>query len=173
VGEDEAETQLVFQDDLNELYSGVIFKVFYPYSWFFTNFLIIYMYSGGMPIMYLFGAIYCGLGYVIYKFLVVKCYRKSFNFDEEIPLYAISMMKWGILIHLVMICFMYSNKRMLTPPDYDEEMHWRPQFLGTSDFMALRFDYIAPKIVLIAAVLCCAFWCCFQCIHFLCTYCTR
>ena len=52
IGEDETETQQVFQDDLNELYTGKLMEVFYPYSWFFTNLLIYYMYSGGMPIMY-------------------------------------------------------------------------------------------------------------------------
>lgn len=168
VGEDEALTTEIFQDDLNEKYSGIIFEVFYPYSWFFTNFLIIYMYSGGMPIMYLFGAVHTMLGYLIYKFLVLKCYRKSFNFDEEVPLYAVSLMKWGIFIHLLMVCFMYSNKRMLTPPDYDEEMHWRPKFLGGSAFMARRFDYWAPRVVLIAAVACCVCWCCYQITYCIC-----
>lgn len=163
----------MFQDDLNEKYSGLIFDVFYPYSWFFTNFLIIYMYSGGMPIMYLFGAIHTMLGYLIYKFLVLKCYRRSYNFDEEIPLYAVSLMKWGIFIHLLMVCFMYSNKRMLTPPDYDEEMHWRPKFLSPSVFMNRRFDYWAPRVVFIAAVSCCIFFLLYQCIYAICVRCNK
>ena len=94
---------------MNELYTGMLMEVFYPYSWFFTNLLIYFMFSGGMPIMYLFGMIHFILGYYCYKYLLLKFFRKSNNFDEEIPLYCISLMKYAVFFHLVMIVFMYTN----------------------------------------------------------------
>ena len=79
-----------------------------------------------MPLMYLLGAIHCILGYLSYKFLIVDFFRKSFNFTEEIPYYALSMMKYGLMIHMLMILFMYTNKRLLTPAGYTREEHYRP-----------------------------------------------
>ena len=84
------------------------------------------MYGAVMPLMYLFGLIFFALSYVVYKWLFVKYWRKSYGFDEEIPLYSTRLMKWALFVHLIMILFMYTNKRLLTPKDYDTEIHYRP-----------------------------------------------
>lgn len=115
-------------------------EVFYPYSWFFTNLLIFYMYSGAMPIMYVLGVIHFVCGYLSYKFLLVGFFRKSHNFDEYIPLLSISMMKYALFVHLLMILFMYTNKRLLPPDNMTPEIYYRPLYTTANLFIKTRFD---------------------------------
>ena len=71
VDPDEPQTDIIFQDDLNELYMGGLAKVFFVYAAFFTNLLVYYMYGGGIPMMWAFGAIFFTLAYIAYKFMFV------------------------------------------------------------------------------------------------------
>jgi len=79
---DAPETKNLFQDDLDLLYTNSPIAVFYPYSWFFTNFLVFMTYGGSMPIMYILGIIHFILAYLSYKFLFVWHNRIAFGFDE-------------------------------------------------------------------------------------------
>ena len=101
------------------------------------------MYSGAMPIMYLIGLIHFTLAYWVYKYLLIDYFRKSWNFTEEIPFYAISMMKYGLLIHLAMICFMYTNKRLLSPSIYTPTDFYRPRAEAPNVFFKRRYDTVA------------------------------
>ena len=115
-------------------------EVFYPYSWFFTNLLIFYMYSGAMPIMYVLGVIHFICAYLSYKFLLGGFFRKSHNFDEYIPLLSISMMKYALLVHLLMILFMYTDKRLLPPDNMTPEIYYRPLYSTFNVFIKTRFN---------------------------------
>jgi len=84
------------------------------------------MFGGGMPLMYALGFLHCTLAYWAYKWLFVDFYRKSYGFDEEIALWSIYGLKLGIFFHLLMNLFMYTDKRVLTPPVYNPEIHYRP-----------------------------------------------
>lgn len=60
------------------------------------------------------------------------------------------MMKFAVLFHLLMNCFMYTNKRVLTPETYDRDIHYRPpggKPLGD------RFDNFPSMTVLLVAIL--------------------
>ena len=150
----------------------MLMEVFYPYAWFFTNLLIFFMYSGAMPIMYLFGVIHFFISYWCHKYLLLTFYRKSYNFDEEIPLYAISLMKYAILCHCCMITFMYTNKRLLAPEGYNTEMHYRPVGERPDIFFRRRFDITPSQMVLLFVfslcivyflyklIACCWWFCC-------------
>ena len=163
-GEDECETQMIFQDDLNEFYLNKLMLVFYVYSWYFTNLLVYYTYGGAMPLMWLLGALFWILGYYCWKFLAICFYRKTYGFDEEIPLYAIGLMKYAVLVHLCMIAFMYTDKRILTPPGYDEEIHYRPQNQPLGELLGKRFDTTTNNFVLTFCILVCAFYYVYKCI---------
>jgi hypothetical protein len=49
-------------------------------------------------------------------------------------------MKWGVLFHMAMSTFIYSNKRLLTPIGYTTEMHFRPKGEPPKHFFKRRFD---------------------------------
>ena len=79
-----------------------------------------------MPLAYPLGILFFILMFYVNKFLFTRFYRKSFGFDETVPFYSIKVMKWGLFFHLLMNCFMFTDKRLMVPPDYTTEEHYRP-----------------------------------------------
>jgi hypothetical protein len=138
--------------------------VFYLYVWFFTNYLIYYTYSGSMPLMYGLGALHFFLAYVAYKFLFIDFYRISYGFGDDIPQYAVKLMKYGILFHLIFNIFMYTNKRILTPAVYDTEIHYRQPGENVGRFLGRRFDIFSAKSVLIFFFIIMICYCIYKCI---------
>lgn len=124
---------------MNTLYMGSLAKVFFVYSAFFTNLLVYYMYGGGIPLMYGFGAIFFTLAYIAYKFMFVSFHQITYGFDHYIPILSISMIKWALLLHICMVLFMFTDRRLLTPPNYNEEIHYRPPSEDTGEFFRRRF----------------------------------
>jgi hypothetical protein len=64
------------------LYTNNAIDIFYPYTWFFTNYLVFMTYCGPMPFMYLLGILHFILAYFSYKFLFFWYNRKAYGFDE-------------------------------------------------------------------------------------------
>ena len=126
--------------DLNELYKGPLAKVFYIYSWFFTNAFVYYTFGGGLPIMYAIGSMHFLLSYFAFKWLFLRYYSVTYGFDEQIIGYSITLLKWSMFFHLLMILFMYTNKRLLSPSDYTPEEHYRAPFESPKEFFTRRFD---------------------------------
>lgn len=138
----------LFQDDLNDFYVNPEIKTFYWYAWFFTNLLIYLMYGGSMPLMYPLGILFFFLNFYVEKFLFMRFYRKTFEFDESLPFYALSLMKWAIFIHMLMNCFMFTDKRLMVPKDYTTEMHYRPNLEHPVRFFQRRYSDIHSQSVL-------------------------
>lgn len=143
-------------------------EVFYPYTWFFTNFAVYLTYGGGMPLMYLLGFIFFLVSYICYKWLFVDFYRKSYGFDEKIPVYSVKLMKYALFAHLAMNLFMFTNKHLLTPSDYDTDMHYRPSMEPTGQFLRKRFDTPSAKIVLYFTLGISVFYVFYKCIVLTC-----
>jgi hypothetical protein len=139
-------------------------QCFYLYVWFFTNYLIYYTYSGSMPLMYGLGALHFFLAYVSYKFLFIDFYRISYGFGDDIPRYAVGMMKYGIFFHLMFNLFMYTNKRILTPAVYDPMVHYRPPLDNAGRFLRSRFDILSARSVLWFFILIMIGYCIYKCI---------
>lgn len=155
---DEPETKFLFQDELNDLYTNLPIEVFYPYSWFFTNFLVFLTYSTPMPLMYVLALIHFILAYVSYKFLFLWYNRIPYGFDECIPLYTVRLMKWGVFLHMLFNCFMLTNKRVLTPTDYTYEDHYRPVGEAPGSFFARRFNIFPNFMVFLVFMVVCVLY---------------
>lgn len=159
---DEIESKFIFQDEVNELYTNQPIKVFYIYSAFFTNFMVYMTYCGAMPFMYILGIIHFILGYTCYKFLFFWYNRKAYGFDEQIPMYTIGLMKWGLMLHCLFNCFMYTNKRLMVPEGYNVKMHYRP-VTSIGVFLGKRFDtmaYFSVVVVFLTVIIIYIFWRC-------------
>lgn len=116
-------------------------KIWYFYSWFFTNLLIYFLYGGGMPLLYFFGVLFFGSSYLVGKYAFFTWNQKAFGFNaENVALYSVSLMKWALLFHMGMTLMMYSNKRLLTPSVYTTEMHFRPKAEPVAEFFRRRFS---------------------------------
>jgi len=98
------------------------------------------MYGGSMPLMYPLGIMFFILNFYVEKFLFCRFHRKTFEFDESLPMYALSLMKWAIFIHMLMNCFMFTDKRLMTPNNYSTEDHYRPKLEAPNLFFMRRYD---------------------------------
>lgn len=117
-----------------------------------------------MPLMYGLGALHFFLAYVSYKFLFIDFYRISYGFDDDIPKYAVRLMKYGIFCHLMFNLFMYTNKRILTPAVYDTMIHYRPPGENAGRFFKRRFDILSAKSVLYFFIIIMICYCIYKCI---------
>lgn len=68
------------------------------------------MYSSGIPILYLNGFVFYVVTYWANKFLLIYYYQKSRTLTRTIPLFTMEYLKYGLLLHMVMACFMLTNK---------------------------------------------------------------
>jgi hypothetical protein len=68
------------------------------------------MYSSGMPFLYLNGFVFYVVTYWVNKFLLIYYYQKSRTLTRTIPLFTMEYLKYGLLLHMVMGCFMLTNK---------------------------------------------------------------
>jgi len=117
-----------------------------------------------MPLMYGLGALHFILGYLCYKFLFIDFYRISYGFDDDIPRYAVNLMKYGIFFHLLFNVFMYTNKRILTPSVYDPSIHYRQPGENAGRFMQRRFDIFSARSVLWFMIIILICYCIYKCI---------
>jgi hypothetical protein len=84
------------------------------------------MYCGAMPAMYLLGCLHFFLGYWAYKYLFINYWKKTYGFNESLPIDTLYVLFIGIIVHLIMNLFMYTNKRLMTPQKYTTDDHYRP-----------------------------------------------
>jgi len=89
---------------------GDVFKGEKNYSRMISTLFVILTYSSGMPIMYLIGFIFYLVTYCVNKFLILSFYQKSRTLTRSIPMFIVGIFKIGIIIHLVMSMFMFTNK---------------------------------------------------------------
>lgn len=62
-----------------------------------------------MPFLYPVACLNFFLMYWSYKALMVKYYRKTVSFNEDLPVYSIKFLKLGIVLHTFMGAFILSN----------------------------------------------------------------
>jgi hypothetical protein len=72
------------------------------------------MYSSGLPILYPVGCIFYFVYYWVYKFLLLKYYRKTKS-NGKIALYSTGFIKYGLLLHMVIAASMFSNSKLIPP----------------------------------------------------------
>lgn len=78
------------------------------------------MYSGGLPILYPFASIFFLVLYWVYKFLLIKFYEKTTKFNEQLPMFATQLFKFGIIIHGIVTAVMLTNSKLF--PDDPKEL---------------------------------------------------
>lgn len=76
------------------------------------------MYCSGIPILYPFAFVFFTINYWMFKYLVLKFYRTTTEFNEELAVLSIPYMQIGFLLHAVTTLMMYSNSETMkfSPP---------------------------------------------------------
>ena len=77
-------TRKLMQQDYEDVNTGNEFMLEYRYSNILSILAVIFMYSSGMPILYVFGAFYFFSTYWIDKWLLFRYYKKPVMFDSYI-----------------------------------------------------------------------------------------
>lgn len=112
-GETELRTKKVLQQDVESLYIGEEIASFYVYAQFFTTLWSVLTYSSGLPVLYPIAFLNYLVLYWVYKILLIKYYRKTVSFNQDLPNFSIYFFKVGIVMHIIMGAFIFTNKNVL------------------------------------------------------------
>ena len=110
---DEINTKKVMFQEVENLYVGPEIKAFVVYSGYFTTFWGIMIFSSGLPALYLVGFATYFTQYWVYKYLLLKFYKKTVSFDDELPKFSILYFNIGILFHVLFALFVYTNTTLV------------------------------------------------------------
>lgn len=98
----EINTNKFIQTDLQNLYGGFEISPSDFYSKVTVAFLALTIYASGMPLLYPIALLTFVLIYLFHKCVVLKHYRKSKMFNEDLPLLSIVFIKWSIFFHILL-----------------------------------------------------------------------
>lgn len=76
-------------------------------------------YSSGMPVLYPVGALNFTIIYWVYKVLMIKHYQKTTSFNQDMPKLTINFYRLGVIFHLLVGAFMFTNSNILSPANLD------------------------------------------------------
>lgn len=111
--EDDVNTKMVFQTDLQAFYTNPQILADGIYSKLFAMLWSCLAFSAGLPILYAVGAVAFFMLYWVNKILLIKFYAKNTQFDEDLPVKSAAIMKFGLVFHLLFGAFMFSNSTIL------------------------------------------------------------
>jgi len=99
----------VTQEQLNERFSGQTLNLPLRYACLWTTVFSSLLYSAGMPILVLIGAMDVCLLYASEKYFLFHYYSKPPHYDEQLAMTSSTLLPLAVLAHLFMSIWMYSN----------------------------------------------------------------
>ena len=83
--DDEPNTKIKVQNDLNALYTGGVFNGSGVFSRVMSTLMVLLSYSSGMPVLYIIGAIFFLFTYFVNKLVLYKHYQKTLDLNRVVP----------------------------------------------------------------------------------------
>ena len=74
--------------------------------------IICFMYNLGLPLLNILLCVFFFVAYWFNKYLLLRYYQKTYEFNEELPIYSSQFMKLGIMLHAVSSLLIFSNRRL-------------------------------------------------------------
>lgn len=102
------------QSELNDLYTGPQMESFIVYANIFSNLWSCLMFSSGLPVLYIVATIFFMSLYWVQKIMLLKVYQRTSSFNEDLALTAIGYIKIGLLFHVLIGVFMYTNNAIIS-----------------------------------------------------------
>ena len=99
--DDQPKTQKTAQDALEALYEGDEFDSSKAVSRMMSTLLVILFYSGGMPVLYIFGLTFFAGTFLVHKILLIQFYKKTVTFTREIPIHCARILQYAIFLKLL------------------------------------------------------------------------
>mmetsp|Transcript_4428 Transcript_4428/g.6507 ORF Transcript_4428/g.6507 Transcript_4428/m.6507 type:complete len:201 (+) Transcript_4428:5370-5972(+) len=107
--DDEPNTKLKIQDDLEELYLGEEFEGDQAFSRMMSTLFVLVLYSSGMPFLYPIGFIFFWTTYMVNKLMIIQFYQKMVTLTRTIPQFSMQFLKFGLIIHMIGSLVMLTN----------------------------------------------------------------
>jgi len=101
------------QVDLERLYTGPQIQAGEKFAQMLNALTICLTYSAGIPLMYFIMVIFFVVAYWFNKMMLMRYYQITFEFSEVMPMKAILYLKYGILLHILVSIWMFSNPSLL------------------------------------------------------------
>ena len=102
---------------MNALYTGDQISSQFVYAQNFTYLFSVLMFSAGLPILYPFACAAFFVLFWVYKTLLLKYYKTTTNFNQDLPRYSITLVKYGLLLHGMLGLVMYTNNDLFPKKD--------------------------------------------------------
>lgn len=99
---------------MEELYTGEEILAYHVYAQYFTVLWSVLTFSSGMPALYPIACLNFVILYWVYKILLVKFYRKTTAFNQDLPNSSIAFLKIAILTHVVLAAYIFTNSHLLS-----------------------------------------------------------
>ena len=103
---DTPNTRQIRQQDLNKIYTGPQIRIGIRSAYTFVFIFVILMYSSTIPLLYPIGMMFFFITYWLEKFFFFHYYQKSTEFDEELPIKSLMLIKYAIILHIVLAIVM-------------------------------------------------------------------
>ena len=98
------------QKELNSFHLGSELKLASRYGSVLSTFFVCYMYSTGLPVLLPLAFLNCFITYWVDKYLFVSYYRSPRDVTSDIPKLAISAIKLGIFVHIIIALVTLCNR---------------------------------------------------------------
>lgn len=97
------------QAQVNKLYVGEEFNLAVRFPQMLSVLFVAFMYSPGLPLMMpiAFGSFF--LTYLFDRLMLLRFYAKPPAYDSELATFALNLMPWALLTHILMAIFMLGN----------------------------------------------------------------
>jgi len=118
--DDQPNSRIKIQGDLEELYTGPDFRGEKAYSRMMSTLFVIQLFCSGMPVMYMIGAVFYTVTFIINKVLILKFYNKSRTFTRTIPLFSSDFFKYGLILHMFMALIMLTTPEIFETKDENQ-----------------------------------------------------
>ena len=111
---DKRKSKKLLQSEYEEPYIGPEFSLDARLAQIIAFTWVTFMYSAGLPSLFLITAFNFFVIYWIDKWLLLRFYRTPKNYDEVCINFSLTEMKLSVLFHFVIGAVVYSNEKILT-----------------------------------------------------------
>jgi uncharacterized protein YacL len=99
--------------DVVALYVGPEINSAAIFSKFYVTFWGIFIFSAGLPCLYLIGFLTFFIQFSVYKTLLLNYYKKTVTFDDKLPRYTVIYFKIGIVLHIIFSGMVFASEALI------------------------------------------------------------
>ena len=118
------------------------FLLEFRYSQFLTTIFMIFMYSSGLPLLYIICFFSFFFTYWFDKLFLLKCHRKPPSYTLHLSDKTRMIMKFSLIPHFFVGLYMYTNSSIITPTEVKSQIysyiHTDSKYLNSERFANLH-----------------------------------